>query len=41
MKEARRDARHAKKQLKELYKCESQMAQKVAAISGPSSIRLM
>lgn len=41
VKEARREARHAKKQLKELYKGESQLAQKLAAVSGPSSIHLM
>ncbi|XP_078437028.1 low temperature viability protein [Wolffia australiana] len=39
VKEARKEARLAKKQLKGLYKCESQLAQKVAAVSGPSSIR--
>ncbi|MQM16719.1 hypothetical protein Taro_049679 [Colocasia esculenta] len=41
VREARREARQAKKELKGLYKCEAQLAQKVAAISGPSSIRLM
>ncbi|CAA6654559.1 unnamed protein product [Spirodela intermedia] len=41
VKEARREARHSKKQLKELYKCESLLAQKLAAVSGPSSIHLM
>ncbi|XP_062019268.1 uncharacterized protein LOC133735854 [Rosa rugosa] len=41
VKEERREARRAKKELKELYKGEAQHAQRVAAISGPSSKRLM
>lgn len=41
VKEERREARRAKKEMKELYRCEAQRAQKVAAISCPSSIRLM
>ncbi|KAK9270753.1 hypothetical protein L1049_026336 [Liquidambar formosana] len=41
LKEERREARRVKKEMKELYKCEGQRAQKVAAISGPSSIHLM
>ncbi|KAL5780608.1 hypothetical protein ACOSQ2_011345 [Xanthoceras sorbifolium] len=41
VKEERREARRAKKEMKELYRGEAQRAQKVAAISGPSSIHLM
>ena len=41
VKEGRREARQAKKEMKELYRCEAQRAQKAAAISCPSSIRLM
>ncbi|KAK1551400.1 hypothetical protein Q3G72_034980 [Acer saccharum] len=41
VKEERHEARQAKKEMKGLYRCEAQNAQKVAAISGPSSIRLM
>ena len=41
VKEERREARCAKKELKELYKGEAQHAQRIAAISGPSSKRLM
>uniref|UniRef100_A0A1D1Y8K8 Protein LTV1 n=1 Tax=Anthurium amnicola TaxID=1678845 RepID=A0A1D1Y8K8_9ARAE len=41
VREARREARQAKKELKGLYKCETQLAQKVAAIARPSSIHLM
>ncbi|TXG51806.1 hypothetical protein EZV62_024330 [Acer yangbiense] len=41
VKEERREARQAKKEMKGLYSCEAQNAQKVAAISGPSSIRLI
>lgn len=41
VKEERREARRAKKDMKGLYKCESQHAQKVAAFTGPSSIHLM
>lgn len=37
----RKEARQAKKELKVLYKCEAQRAQKGAAIAGPSSIHLM
>ncbi|KAJ0086649.1 hypothetical protein Patl1_09246 [Pistacia atlantica] len=41
VKEERREARRAKKELKGLYRVEAQRAQKVAAISGPSSVHLM
>lgn len=41
LKEERREARRAKKDMKELYKGESQQAQKVAAFTPPSSIHLM
>lgn len=41
VKEEKRQAREAKKELKGLYKSEAQKAQKVAAVTGPSSIRLM
>lgn len=41
LKEEKKEARRAKKDLKVLYKCETQKAQKVAAVSGPSSIHLM
>ncbi|KAJ9567305.1 hypothetical protein OSB04_003271 [Centaurea solstitialis] len=41
VKEEKREARRAKKDLKELYKSESQHAQKIAAFTGPSSIHLM
>ncbi|KAK1575263.1 hypothetical protein Q3G72_003927 [Acer saccharum] len=41
VKEERCEARQAKKEMKGLYRCEAQNAQKVAAISGPSSIRLI
>lgn len=41
MKEERRAARRMKKETKELYKCEAQRAQKVAAFTGPSTIHLM
>ncbi|KAL6130381.1 hypothetical protein ACLB2K_068761 [Fragaria x ananassa] len=41
VKEERREARCAKKELKELYKGEAQHAHRIAAISGPSSKRLM
>lgn len=41
VKEEKREARKAKKELKGLYKSETQKAQKVAAVTGPSSIRLM
>ncbi|XP_062215504.1 uncharacterized protein LOC133916039 [Phragmites australis] len=37
----KREARKAKKELKGLYKSETQKAQRVAAVTGPSSIRLM
>lgn len=40
VKEERREARHVKKETKEMYKSETQRAQRVAAISGPSSIHL-
>ncbi|WOL09583.1 hypothetical protein Cni_G18336 [Canna indica] len=41
VKEERREARRAKKELKGLYRCEAHRAQKVAAVSGPSSTRIM
>ncbi|KAJ9186503.1 hypothetical protein P3X46_002068 [Hevea brasiliensis] len=41
VKEERREARHAKKEMKGLYRDEAQRAQRVAAIAGPSSIRLL
>ncbi|XP_072996602.1 uncharacterized protein [Typha latifolia] len=41
VKEERREARKTKKELKGLYKCEAQKAQKVIAVAGPSSIHLM
>lgn len=41
LKEERREARRLKKEIKGMYRCEGQRAQKVAAISGPSSIHLM
>ncbi|KAL6878375.1 hypothetical protein ACP4OV_012545 [Aristida adscensionis] len=41
VKEEKREARKVKKELKGLYKSETQKAQKVAAVTGPSSIRLM
>ncbi|KAK8717955.1 hypothetical protein V6N13_045205 [Hibiscus sabdariffa] len=41
VKKERSEARKVKKAMKELYRSETQQAQKVAAISGPSSIRLM
>lgn len=41
VKEARREARRTKKELKELYKGETHRAQKVVAVSGPASIHLM
>lgn len=41
VKEEKREARKSKKELKGLYKSETQKAQKVAAVTGPSSIRLM
>ncbi|GMI98702.1 hypothetical protein like AT3G49990 [Hibiscus trionum] len=37
----RSEARKLKKAMKELYRSETQQAQKVAAIAGPSAIRLM
>ncbi|KAK3009373.1 hypothetical protein RJ639_013790, partial [Escallonia herrerae] len=40
VKEERRQARRVKKELKGIYKCEAQHAQKVAAFTGPSSIHL-
>ncbi|KNA25736.1 hypothetical protein SOVF_004220 isoform B [Spinacia oleracea] len=40
VKEERREARRLKKDLKELYRDEAKLAQKVAAITGPSSIHL-
>ncbi|XWS16578.1 hypothetical protein CRYUN_Cryun34aG0100800 [Craigia yunnanensis] len=41
VKRERSEARRMKKAMKELYQSEAQQAQKVAAIAGPSSIRLM
>lgn len=41
VKKERSEARQMKKAMKELYRSEAQQAQKVAAIAGPSSIRLM
>ncbi|XP_059636374.1 uncharacterized protein LOC132278570 [Cornus florida] len=41
VKEERREARRVKKEIKGLYRCEAQRAQKVAAFTGPSSIHLM
>lgn len=41
VKEERREARRAKKEMKGLYRGEAKHAQKVAAVSGPSSIHLM
>ncbi|GMH23400.1 hypothetical protein Nepgr_025243 [Nepenthes gracilis] len=41
VKEERREARHMKKEIKELYRCQAKHAQKVAAVSGPSSIHLI
>ncbi|KAF0911989.1 hypothetical protein E2562_012800 [Oryza meyeriana var. granulata] len=41
VKEEKREARKAKKELKGLYKFETQKAQKVAAVTGPASIRLI
>ncbi|CAN4122930.1 unnamed protein product [Withania somnifera] len=41
VKEERREARRMKKETKELFKCEAQRAQKVAAFTGPSAIHLM
>ncbi|XVF23237.1 hypothetical protein REPUB_Repub13aG0019400 [Reevesia pubescens] len=41
VKKERSEARQMKKAMKELYRSEAQQAQKVAAIAGPSAIRLM
>ncbi|KAF7833478.1 protein LTV1-like protein [Senna tora] len=41
VKEERREARRVKKEMKGLYKCETHRAQRVAAVSGPSTIHLM
>uniref|UniRef100_A0A5B7B4U2 Protein LTV1 homolog n=1 Tax=Davidia involucrata TaxID=16924 RepID=A0A5B7B4U2_DAVIN len=41
VKEERREARRVKKEMKGLYRSEAQIAQKVAAFTGPSSIHLM
>ncbi|XP_022724371.1 protein LTV1 homolog isoform X2 [Durio zibethinus] len=41
VKRERSEARRMKKATKELYRSEAQQAQKVAALAGPSSIRLM
>ncbi|CAN6446323.1 unnamed protein product [Victoria cruziana] len=41
VKEERREARRAKKEFKGVYKGEAKLAQHVAALSGPSTIRLM
>ncbi|KAL2892814.1 Protein LTV1-like protein [Bienertia sinuspersici] len=40
VKEEKREARRLKKETKELYRDEAKLAQKVAAVSGPSSIHL-
>ncbi|KAI4374947.1 hypothetical protein MLD38_012879 [Melastoma candidum] len=40
VKEERREARRTKKEMKGLYKCEAQRAQRVATTTGPSSIPL-
>ncbi|XP_010263887.1 PREDICTED: protein LTV1 homolog [Nelumbo nucifera] len=41
VKEERREARRVKKEMKGLYKCEAQRAQKVVAVSTPCSIHIM
>jgi len=41
VKEDRREARRVKKETKELYRVEAHRAQRVAAVSGPSSIHLL
>lgn len=41
VKEERREARRVKKELKGLYKCEANRAQKVAAVAGPSLVHLV
>lgn len=41
VKEERREARRLKKEMKGLYRDEAKRAQKVAAVSGPSSIHLL
>ncbi|KAG0470948.1 hypothetical protein HPP92_015494 [Vanilla planifolia] len=41
VKEERREARRAKKELKGLYRCETHKAQKIAAVSMPSAMHLM
>ncbi|XP_050212385.1 uncharacterized protein LOC126663498 [Mercurialis annua] len=41
VKKERSEARRMKKEIKELYRGEAQHAQRIAAIAGPSSIRLM
>ncbi|KAL9326374.1 hypothetical protein ACSQ67_007019 [Phaseolus vulgaris] len=41
VKEDRREARRVKKETKELYRVEAHQAQRVAAVSGPSSIHLL
>eukprot|EP00268_Persea_americana_P030380 TRINITY_DN2940_c0_g2_i4.p1 TRINITY_DN2940_c0_g2~~TRINITY_DN2940_c0_g2_i4.p1 ORF type:complete len:540 (+),score=161.49 TRINITY_DN2940_c0_g2_i4:239-1858(+) len=41
VKDEKREARRVKKEMKGLYRSEAQQAQRVSAISGPSSIHLM
>ncbi|XAR61690.1 hypothetical protein NMG60_11016182 [Bertholletia excelsa] len=41
VKEEKREARRVKKEMKGLYRCEAQRAQRVVALTGPSSIHLM
>ncbi|XP_054795573.1 uncharacterized protein LOC129301014 [Prosopis cineraria] len=41
VKEERREARRLKKEMKGLYKCETHRGQRVAAVSGPSTIHLL
>ncbi|XP_061972916.1 uncharacterized protein LOC133695114 [Populus nigra] len=41
VKEEKREARRVKKEIKGLYRCEAQRAQKAAAVAGPSSIHLV
>uniref|UniRef100_A0A2P2KAF2 Protein LTV1 homolog n=2 Tax=Rhizophora mucronata TaxID=61149 RepID=A0A2P2KAF2_RHIMU len=41
VKEEKREARRIKKEMRNLYRCEVQCAQRVAAVAGPSSIHLM
>ena len=41
VKEEKHEARRMKKEIKGLYRCEAQRAQKAAAVAGPSSIHLV